>query len=159
MLRRAALALSVVASLPMVLPLIRSAVINTCRIHVKTARCVSTSISWRVREIVESSGALRQGPAQKAAERKGIGGAPRAPTLGIDAFEVANQQQPELRPRRQTRAADRRRVERRTLRFDVRVTRMPVEYLIQWKKSLAGLTPAHYTETLATERSTVTAGL
>ena len=63
---------------------------------------------------------------QEAAERKGIGGAPRDPTLGIDAFEIANQQQPEVRPRRQTRAADRRRVERRTLRFDERVKRVPV---------------------------------
>ena len=67
---------------------------------------------------------------QEAAERKGIGGAPRDPALGIDAFEVANQQQPEVRPRRQTRAADRRRVERCTLRFDERVKRMPVEHLI-----------------------------
>ena len=53
------------------------------------------------------------------------------PALGIDAFEVANQQQPEVRPRRQTRAADCRRVEQCTLRFDERVKRMPVEYLIQ----------------------------
>ena len=68
---------------------------------------------------------------QEAAERKGIGGAPRDPALGIDAFEVTNQQQPEIRPRRQTRAADRRRVERCTLRFDERVKRMPVEHLIQ----------------------------
>ena len=38
MLRKAALASSVVASIPIVVPLTRSAVANTCRIHVKTAR-------------------------------------------------------------------------------------------------------------------------
>ena len=52
------------------------------------------------------------------------------PTLGIEAFEISNQQQPEVGLWRQTRAADRC-VERRTLRFDERVKRVPVEHLIQ----------------------------
>ena len=56
MLRNAALASSVVASMPIVLPLTKPAVPRHCRIQVNTARCVSSAISRRVREIVEWSG-------------------------------------------------------------------------------------------------------
>ena len=62
MLRKAALASRVVASIPIVLPFTRSAVASTGRIHVKTARCVSRSISRRVREIVECSGVASSRP-------------------------------------------------------------------------------------------------
>ena len=57
MLRKAAFASSVVASMPTVCPLTNPASASCCRIHVKTAVCVSRSISRRVSEIVEWSGA------------------------------------------------------------------------------------------------------
>ena len=53
MLRSAAFTSSVVASIPIVLPCTKSAVL---RIQVNTARCVSSAIRRRVREIVEWSG-------------------------------------------------------------------------------------------------------
>jgi len=56
MLRMAAFASSVVASSPIVLPLITPAPPTHCATHVNTARCVSTAMSRRVREIVEWSG-------------------------------------------------------------------------------------------------------
>jgi hypothetical protein len=48
------------------LPLTKSAVASTCRIQVKTARCVSRSVKRRVREIVECSG----GPSPRPNPRK-----------------------------------------------------------------------------------------
>jgi hypothetical protein len=56
MLRSAALAPSVVASTPIVLPLTKPAVLRHSSTQVKTARWVSRSINRRVREIVEWSG-------------------------------------------------------------------------------------------------------
>ena len=53
MLRSAAFASSVVASIPIVLPLTKPASASRCRIHEKTASCVSRSTRRRVREIVE----------------------------------------------------------------------------------------------------------
>ena len=53
MLRSAAFASSVVASIPIVFPLTSYAVASTCTIHVNTARWVSTAINRRVRESVE----------------------------------------------------------------------------------------------------------
>jgi hypothetical protein len=55
-LRSAALASSVVASMPTVVPWTRPASASRCNIQVKTASCVSRSIKRRVREIVEWSG-------------------------------------------------------------------------------------------------------
>ena len=56
MLRIAAFASSVVASIPIVAPLSTPDATRRCCTQVNTARCVSTSISRRVREIVEWSG-------------------------------------------------------------------------------------------------------
>ena len=56
MLRKAAFASSVVASMPIVFPFTRPAVLRHRRIQVNTARCVSSAISRRVRESVEWSG-------------------------------------------------------------------------------------------------------
>jgi hypothetical protein len=56
MLRIAALASSVVASIPIVCPSTRWASASRCNTHVNTAWCVSTSISRRVRDRVEWSG-------------------------------------------------------------------------------------------------------
>jgi hypothetical protein len=53
MLRMAALASSVVASIATVRPFNKPAVARRSCTHVKTARCVSTAINRRVREIVE----------------------------------------------------------------------------------------------------------
>jgi len=53
MLRNAAFASSVVASMPTVFPFTRPASARRCSIQVKTASCVSRSIKRRVREIVE----------------------------------------------------------------------------------------------------------
>ena len=54
--RMAALASNVVASTPIVLPLMRPAPSSTPSTQVNTAWCVSTSINRRVLEIVEWSG-------------------------------------------------------------------------------------------------------
>ena len=57
MLRIAAFASSVVASMPTVLPRTSPASASRSNTHVKTDTCVSTSISRRVRDNVEWSGA------------------------------------------------------------------------------------------------------
>ena len=90
-----------------------------CRTHVKTARCVSRSISRRVREIVEwSGGASSNANAEKVAQRQRVRRAPRDAALGVDALEVADQQQPEVDARRQTRAGPSSRRRRLAQRFD-----------------------------------------
>ncbi len=53
MLRSAAFASSVVASMPTVSPFSKPASATRCNTHVKTASCVPTSIRRRVRETVE----------------------------------------------------------------------------------------------------------
>ena len=132
MLRSAALASSVVASIPIVCPLTRSVVASTCRIQVKTARCVSRSIRRRVREIVEcSGGASSRSSPRKPRSASESRGAPGNPALRIDPLEVPNQQQPEVGPRQQTWTADCRGVERGALRLDKRVERVRVQDLIQ----------------------------
>ena len=55
-LRNAAFASSVVASMPTVVPRTRPASASRCSTHVKTASCVSRSIRRRVRDTVEWSG-------------------------------------------------------------------------------------------------------
>ena len=57
MLRIAAFASSVVASIPIVAPVSSPDVARRCCTQVNTARCVSTSIKRRVREMVEWAGA------------------------------------------------------------------------------------------------------
>ena len=97
-----------------------------------TARCVSRSISRRVREIVDCSGCgLLEAQAQKAAQRERVGGAPRDAALRINPFDVADQQQPEIRARRQTRAADRCGVKHDTSGFDELVETVRVQDVIQ----------------------------
>ena len=131
MLRNAAFASSVVASIPIVLPLTKSAVASTCRIQVKTARCVSRSIRRRVREIVECSGGISSRPSPRkprSASESAVRHANAA--LGIDPFEVADQEQPEVRAGCQTGSAMRR-VERRALRLDEVIEAVCVEERIQ----------------------------
>ena len=84
------------AEAPIVLPLIRSAVASTCRIQVKTVRCVSISINRRVREIVECSGGVSSRPRPRK-PRRASESAVRHATFRVDVFEVPDQQQPEVR--------------------------------------------------------------
>jgi hypothetical protein len=122
MLRSAALASSVVASTPIVLPFTRLAVASTWRIQVNTARWVSRSISRRVREIVECSGGVssRVRPrnprsANESAVRHAM---PRSESM---PSKYPDQQQAEVRAGRQSPPTHARRVERGTQRFDERV--------------------------------------
>ena len=110
MLRKAAFASSVVASMPIVLPWTRSAVASTCRIHVKTARCVSRSINRRVREIVECSGVASSRPnprkprsARESAVRQAI---PRSESMP-SKYPISNSRKyvPGVRLGRPTEAA------------------------------------------------------
>src|SRR3984893_6811826 len=122
MLRIAALASSVVASIATVFPLSNPASTRRCCTQVNTTRCVSRSISRRVREIVEWSGTrFVQGDAEEAADRQRIRGAPRDAAFRIDAFKVANQQQTEIDPRRQTGPPHGPVVERLTEALDERI--------------------------------------
>ena len=111
------------AEAPIVLPLIRSAVASTCRIQVKTVRCVSTSINRRVREIVECSGGVSSRPRPRK-PRRASESAVRHATFRVDVFEVPDQQQPEVRAWRQTRPAHGLRIERGALGFDEFVERV-----------------------------------
>ena len=74
---------------------------------------------------------LLEAEAQEPAERERIGGAPRDAALRVDALEVPDQQQPEVRARRQARATHCRGVEWGALRLNKRVERVGVEDLIQ----------------------------
>ena len=67
---------------------------------------------------------------QEPAERQRIGGPPRDAALRIKAFEVPDQEQPEVGPRQQAWTTDRS-VERRALRFHEGVKPVLVEHLIQ----------------------------
>ena len=74
---------------------------------------------------------LIEAEAEKAAERQRVGRTPRDAALRVDTLEVADQQQTEIRAGRQTGSAPRRRIERRTLRFDELVEPVRIEDLIQ----------------------------
>ena len=80
--------------------------------QVNTSRCVSTSISRRVREIVEWSGPRSlDAQAQEAPHRQRVGSPPGDPALRVEPFEVPEQQQPEVPPRQQARPTHLPRVE------------------------------------------------
>jgi hypothetical protein len=74
---------------------------------------------------------LGQHQPEKLAERKGIRGAPRDGALGVQAFEVADQQQAKVAPGRQTRPADLVGVESLAERLDVVIEARVVEDMIQ----------------------------
>jgi hypothetical protein len=73
---------------------------------------------------------VRQHQLEKLAQRKRIGCTPRDRPLGVQAFEIADQQQPEVTARRQARSALVR-VEPLTQVFDESVEVVLVENLIQ----------------------------
>ena len=74
---------------------------------------------------------LRQHQPEKLAQRQRIRGAPRNGALGIQAFEIPDQQQPEVPARRQAGSADLVGIKRLAESFDVPVEVMLVEDLIQ----------------------------
>ena len=78
--------------MPIVLPLTKPVVMRHCRIHVNTARCVSSAISRRVREIVEWSGGVWSRPTPKKLRSANESAAPRDAALGVNALEIADQQ-------------------------------------------------------------------
>jgi hypothetical protein len=131
MLRRAALASSVVASMPTVLPYTKPASARRCSIQVKTASRVSRSITRRVlgdRRMIRRS--VRQHHTEKLAQGKRISCPPGDRTLRIQALEIADQQEPEVTARRQSGPAIVR-IEPLAEPFDERVEVMIVENLIQ----------------------------
>src|SRR5207302_7638634 len=73
-----------------------------------------TSISRRVREIVEWSGGISF---QKTAQRQRVRRPPCDATLAVDAFKIPDEQQTEVPPRRQTRPPHSLRVEPGALLF------------------------------------------
>ena len=68
---------------------------------------------------------------EEAAQRQGIGGPPGDPALRIDALEVPDQQQSEIRPRRQARASHRSGVKRCAVGLDEVIEPVRVEDPIQ----------------------------
>ena len=98
MLRIAAFASSVVASRPTVFPRTSPASASRSNTHVNTATCVSTSIRRRVRDngrVVRRR--LRHVQVQKRPQTQRIGHPPRNPALGGQPFEIADDQQTEIR--------------------------------------------------------------
>ena len=122
MLRSAAFASNVVASMPTVLPFDQARVREPLQ-HPREDRLVRLEIDQaaraRNRRMIRRR--LRQHQPEKLAQRKRIRRTPRDRALGVQAFEVADQQQPEVASRRQTRTADLVSVESLTERLDVAV--------------------------------------
>ena len=112
--RSAALASSVVASTPIVLPF-SSFFLGRHSQHPREHRLVRLQVDQpprpRNRRVIGRRVVHRQ--AQEVAQGERIRRPPRDPALGVDALEVADQQQPEVDARRQTRTAHRVGVERR----------------------------------------------
>jgi hypothetical protein len=82
-----------------------------------------------------------QDQTEKVAQRKRIGGPPGDRTFRVQAFEVTDQQQPEVAARRQPWAALVR-VESLAESFDVAIEVVPVEDLIQPRiERMRGATP------------------
>ena len=140
MLRIAALASSVVASIATVLPLskpdldqplLHPGEHRPMRLHDRSGAASAKSSSDR-------AAASCSARPHETADRQRIGRPPRDAALRVDAFEVADQQQPEIPARRQTRPAHDRGVELATLVFDE-----PVEAVrVQASRSIARRTDA-----------------
>src|SRR4051812_40510768 len=131
MLRNAALASSVVASMPIVVPLTSPASANCCRTQVKTARWVSRSISRRVREIVEWSGVGSCRSRSKKLRTLSESAARHAIARSSRGLEIPEQQQPKVSPRRETGTPHDLGVERRARALDERIELRLVQHAIQ----------------------------
>ena len=112
------------------LALDQAGLLRHCSTQVKTARCVSSAISRRVREIVEWSGGAssRQTPRKRNAKEFAARQAmPRSESMP----SIADQQEPKIDARRHARSSHRFRVEARALGFDEIVKPMLVQQLIE----------------------------
>ena len=76
-------------------------------------------------------GRLVQPNSQKIAQRQRVCRAPGDPALGVNAFEIADQEQSEIDPRWQSWPAHRLRIEAGALRFDEIVEPVLAQQLIQ----------------------------
>ena len=74
---------------------------------------------------------LLQLQTQKRANTQRVGRAPRDRSLGVQAFKVAEQQQPDVSAGRETRPSDDRRIERRARPFDEHIETGLVEHPVQ----------------------------
>ena len=81
----------------------------------------------RARDRRVIGGRLVQRETQERADRQRVARAPGDPPFRIDPFEVADQQQPEIAPRLETRSAHDRRVELAAQPFDESVEAVAVE--------------------------------
>ena len=90
---------------------------------------VNQATGARQRRVVRRG--LVQGDIQKCPDAQRIGGAPRDCPFRVQPFKVAEQQQPEIAARRQTRPTDPVRVERRALCLHARIEPRLVEHPIQ----------------------------
>jgi hypothetical protein len=118
MLRIAGLASSVVASIPIV-PLHQVGVRQPLQ-HPREHRLVRLDVDQpaRARQGRMVWRRLVQREVQELPDAQRIGRAPRDGPLRVHAFKIAEQQQSEIAPRRQTRPPDAVSIERRALRLD-----------------------------------------
>jgi hypothetical protein len=106
MLRSAALAYSVVASMPTVLPVTNPAsapLQHPCEhrlVRLEIDRATRAGNRRMIRRCV------RQHQPEELAQRKRVGRTPRDGALRVQPFEVPDQQQPDVAARRETRAAN-----------------------------------------------------
>ena len=90
---------------------------------------VNQATGARQRRVIRRG--LVEGEVQKRANAQRVGGAPRDRSFRVQTLKVAEQQQPEIAARRQTRPADSVRVERCALRFHERIEPRLVKHPIQ----------------------------
>src|SRR6266542_1852800 len=129
--RMAALASSVVASTPTVLPFSRPRSANTASTHRKTFRCVfHIDQPPRSRDRRVIGGFLIQTYAQKLTQTQRVGYSPRDATFRLDPLEVPNQQQAEIGSGRQRWPSISLSVELGTLGFGELIELLPVEQII-----------------------------
>src|SRR5690349_14957200 len=104
MLRSAAFASSVVASMPTVLPFTNPASARRCSIQVKTARAFRGRSSDACARWSNDPAAPPATPARETRGAQTVRRTPGNGALSVKAFEIADQQQAEVATRRQTGA-------------------------------------------------------
>ena len=132
MLRMAALASSVVASIPIVCPRTSWASASRCRDpreHGLVGLQVNQAAGARQRRMVRRG--LMEIDIQEGADTQRIGRAPCDRALRVQAFTIPEQQQPARPARRQTRPTHRGSIEPRALLLHERVKTRIVEHTIQ----------------------------
>ena len=128
MLRIAALASSVVASIPNGVPLHQVSVRQPLQ-HPREHRLMRLDVDQpaRARQGRMVRRCLVQREVQEVPDAQRIGRAPRDRALRVQALKIAEQQQPEIAPRRQTRPPEAVGIELRALRLDEGVEARVVE--------------------------------